>query len=45
MEYCNGFPTLTKVKSPIVADKNDSEAKQDWPNSYASMKGMIVYLT
>ena len=35
MEYCNGLPTLTKIEAPLGTDVNGSEAKKDWPNSYA----------
>ena len=44
MEYCNGFPTPTKVEAPLGTDINVSEAKRDWPNSYASFIGMLLYL-
>ena len=36
MEDCNGLPTPTKVEAPLGTDINGSEAKRDWPNSYAS---------
>ena len=39
MEYCNGFPTPTKVEEPRGTDANGYEAKRDWPNSYASVIG------
>ena len=41
MEHSNGFPTLVKVEAPLGTDVNGSEAKRDWPNSYASVIGMI----
>ena len=44
MEDCNGLPTTTKVEAPIGIDLNGSEAKIDWPNSYASVIGMMLYL-
>ena len=44
MEDCNGLPTPTKVEAPLVTDANGSEAKRDWPNSYASVIGMMFYL-
>ena len=44
MENCNGLPTSTKVEVPLGTDVNVSEAKRDWPNSYASVIGMILYL-
>ena len=44
MEHCNVLPTTTKVEEPLGTDVNGSEAKRDWPNSYASIIGMIFYL-
>ena len=44
MEDCNGLPIPTKVKAPLRTDENGSEAKRDWPNSYASDIGMMLYL-
>ena len=44
MEQCNGFPTPTKVESPLGTDTNGSEDKRDCPNSYASVIGMMLYL-
>ena len=44
MEDCNGLPTPTKVEAPLGTDVNVSEAKRDWPNSYASVIGMMLYL-
>ena len=45
MEHCNGLPTPTKVEAPLVTYVNSSEANRDWPNSYASVIGMMLYLT
>ena len=44
MEDCNGLPTPTKVEAPLGTDVNVSEAKRDWPNTYASVIGMMLYL-
>ena len=44
MEHCNGLPTLTKVEAPLGTNINGSEDKRDWPNSYASVIGMMLYL-
>ena len=41
MEHCNGLPTPTKVEAPLGIEVNGSEAKIDWPNSYASVIGMM----
>ena len=43
MEHCNGLPTPTKVEAPLGTDANGSEANRDWPNSYASVIGMMLY--
>ena len=43
-ENSNGFPTPTKVEAPLVIDAHFYEAKRDWPNSYASVIGMMLYL-
>ena len=45
MDNYNGLPTPTKVESPLGTDVNGSEAKRDWPNSYASVIGMMLYLS
>ena len=45
MEHYNGLPTTTKVDALLGTDANGSEAKRDWPSSYASIIGMIFYLT
>ena len=44
MEHPNGFTTPTKVESPLGTYVNGSEAKRDWPNSYALFIGMMLYL-
>ena len=44
MEDCNGLPTPTKVEAPLETDVNGSEAKRDWPNSYAFVIGIMLYL-
>ena len=44
MKHSNGFPTPTKVETPLGTDANSSEAKRDWTNSYDSVIGMILYL-
>ena len=44
MEHFNGLPTPTKVDAPLGTDANGSEAKRDWPNLYASVIGMMLYL-
>ena len=45
MEHCNGLPTPTNVEEPLGTDVNGSEAKRDWPNSYAFVIGMMLYLS
>ena len=44
MDHCNRLETPTKVEEPLVTDVNESEAKIDWTNSYASVIGMMLYL-
>ena len=44
MEHSNGLPTTTKVEAPLGTDVNGSEDKGDWPNSYDSVIGMMLYL-
>ena len=44
MEDCNGLPTSIKVEAPLGTDVNGTESKRDWPNSYASVIGMMSYL-
>ena len=44
MEHCNELPAPTKVEAHLGTYANGSEAKRDWPNSYASVIGMMLYL-
>ena len=44
MEHFNGLPTPTKVESPLGTNVTDNEAKRDWPNSYVSIVGIMLYL-
>ena len=44
MEHFNGLPTPTKVEAPLGTYLNGYEANRDWPNSYASVIGMMLYL-
>ena len=44
MENSNGLPTATKVYAPLGTDINGSDAKIYWPNPYASIIGMMLYL-
>ena len=44
MEHCNGLPTPTKVEAPLGTYINGYEDMRDWPNSYASVIGMMLYL-
>ena len=44
MDHFNGLPTPNKFDVPLGTDANGSEAKRDWPNSYAYVIGMMVYL-
>ena len=44
IDHCNGFPTPTNIDAPLGTDANGSEAERDWPNSYASVIGMMLYL-
>ena len=44
MEDCNRLPTPTKVEAPLGTYVNGSEAKIYWPNAYASVIGMMLYL-
>ena len=41
---CNSFPTPTKVEATLGTCYNGSEAKIYFPNSYASVIGMMLYL-
>ena len=43
MEHSNGLPIPTKVEALLGTDVNGSEANF-WPNAYASVKGMMLYL-
>ena len=42
MEDCNGLPTPTKVEASLGTYINGTESKRDWPNSYASVIGMML---
>ena len=44
MENCNGLPITTKVEAPLGTYADGYEDKGDWPNSYASVIGMMLYL-
>ena len=44
MDHCNGLSTSTNVKAPLETDANGYEPKRYWPNSYASVIGMMLYL-
>ena len=44
MEHSNVLPTPTKVEAPLGTDINGYEAKRYWPNSYASIIGIMLYL-
>ena len=44
MEHFNGLPTPKNDEAPLGTDVNGSEAKRYWPNSYASVIGMMLYL-
>ena len=44
LENCKGLPTPTKVEAPLGTDVNGTESKRYWPNSYASVIGMMLYL-
>ena len=45
MEHFNRLPTPTEVEAPLEVDVNDSEAKRDWLNSYASVIGIILHMS
>ena len=45
MENCNGLPTANKVETPLGIDANVSEDKKYWPKLYASVLGMMFYLS
>ena len=44
MEHSSGLSTPTKVDAPLGTDVNGSKAKIYWPNSYASVIRMMLYL-
>ena len=44
MEHCNIFPTPTNVEAVLGIDANGYEAQRDWPNSYVSVIGIVLYL-
>ena len=44
MEHSYVLPTHINVEAPLGTDVNVYEAKRDWPNSYASVIGMMLYL-
>ena len=44
MENSNSLPTPAKVEAPLRTDVNGSETKRNWPNSYAFVIGMMLYL-
>ena len=44
VDHCNGLPTPTKVEAHLGIYDNSSEAKRDWPNSYASVIGIMLYM-
>ena len=44
MDHCNRLPTPTKFEAPLGTDVNGSETNRDWPNLYASVIGMMLYL-
>ena len=44
MEHCNRFTIHTKVEAPLGIDASGYESNRDWPNSYASIIGMMMYL-
>ena len=44
MDYCNVLPISTNVEAPIGTYDNGPKAIINWPNSYAYVVGMILYL-
>ena len=44
IEHSTGLPKPTKVEESLGTDANGSKAKRDWPNSYASVIVMTLYL-
>ena len=45
MEHCNGLTTPTKVEAPLGTDEKVTEYKINGPNSYASVIGIMLYLS
>ena len=44
MDHLNGFKIPTMFAEPLSKGMNYPEAKIDWPYSYASVIGMMLYL-
>ena len=44
VKHCNGLPTPTNLEAHTGTYDNGSEAKRDWPNSYASVIGIMFYM-
>ena len=44
MDHLNGFKIPTIVAEPLSKGMNYPESKIDWPYSYASVIGMMLYL-
>ena len=44
IDHCNGFPTPTKIEAPPETCENGFEDNIDWPNSYAYVIVMMLYL-
>ena len=44
MEHCNGLLTPKIFKAPFWTYDTVPENNRDWPNLYASVKGMMLYL-
>ena len=42
--HCNWLPITTKVEAPLGTYDNGTEAKRDFPNSYTSAIGVMLYL-
>ena len=45
MGHCNGFPTPTKAEATLGKYEKVFEADRYCPNSYASVIGMMLYLS
>ena len=45
MDNCNDMIIPTRVEAPLGVDDNVIEAKRDCPNLYASVIGMMLYLS